>query len=62
MDAAHASFEEDVKVSIEVGKFANMIILSDNLLETRPDAAAKVEPLLTIVVGKEVCRSYRFPR
>jgi len=62
MNAAYASFEEDVKGSIEVGRFAEMIILSDNLFEMRPDDTAKVEPLLTIVVGNEVCRSYRFPR
>jgi len=61
MNAAYASFEEDVKGSIEVGKLADMIILSDDLFEIRPDDIAKVEPLLTIVGGKEAYRSDRFP-
>jgi predicted amidohydrolase YtcJ len=62
MNAAYAPFEEDVKGSTEVGKFADMIILSDNFFEMRADDIEKVEPLLTIVGGKEVCRSCRFPR
>ena len=61
MNAAYASFEEDVKGSIEVGKFADMIILSDDLFEMKPDDIAKVEPLLTIVGGKEAYRSDRLP-
>jgi predicted amidohydrolase YtcJ len=51
MNAAYASFEEDAKGSIEGGKFADTVILSDNLFEMRPDDIAKVEPLLTIVGG-----------
>ncbi|NIR87516.1 amidohydrolase [Candidatus Bathyarchaeota archaeon] len=57
INAAYASFEEDIKGSIEVGKLADIIILSDNLFEIPADKVKDVEVLLTIVGGKEVYRS-----
>jgi hypothetical protein len=62
MNAAYASFEEDIKGSLEVGKLADMIILSDDLFKMRRDDIAKVEPLLTIVGGREVYRSDKYTR
>jgi hypothetical protein len=57
INAAYASFEEDIKGSLEAGKLADIIILSDNLFEIDHDYIKKVEPLITIIGGKEVYRS-----
>jgi len=60
INAAYASFDEDIKGSIEVGKLADLIILSDNLFEMEPEDTKRVETLLTVVGGKEVYRSSGF--
>jgi len=60
INAAYASFEEDIKGSIEVGKLADLIILSDNLFEIPAEKIKEVEVLSTIVGGEEVYRSDRF--
>jgi len=60
INAAYASFEEDIKGSIEVGKLADIIILSDNLFEIPIDKVKDAKVLLTIVGGKEVYRSDKF--
>ncbi|MFQ5872288.1 MAG: amidohydrolase [Dehalococcoidia bacterium] len=60
INAAYASFEEHLKGLIEVGKLADIIILSDNLFEIPADKIKDVEVLLTIVGGKEVYRSEKF--
>ena len=57
INAAYASFEEDIKGSIEAGKLADIIILSENLFEIPAEKVKDVEALLTIVGGKEVYRS-----
>ena len=57
INAVYASFEEDIKGSIEVGKIADITILSDNLFEISRDKVKDVEVLLTIVGGKEIFRS-----
>ena len=57
INAAYASFEEDIKGAIEVGKLADITVLSDNLFEISSDKAKDVEVLLTIVGGKEIFRS-----
>ncbi|MBN1677589.1 MAG: amidohydrolase [Candidatus Thermoplasmatota archaeon] len=59
INAAYALFEEDLKGSIEVGKLADMIVLSDDLFRISKDAVKNVEPLLTIVGGRVVYRSGR---
>lgn len=60
MNAAYASFEEEIKGSLEVGKLADIVILSEDMFRIPPDGIKAVEPLLTIVGGKEVYRSSRF--
>jgi predicted amidohydrolase YtcJ len=57
INAAYASFEEDIKGSLEVGKLADIIMLSENMFEIPQDDIKEVEPILTIVGGKEIYRS-----
>lgn len=60
INGAYASFDEDVKGSIEVGKLADMVVLSHDLLKIPLDHIGKTEPLLTIVGGREVYRAQGF--
>jgi predicted amidohydrolase YtcJ len=53
-DAAYADFQEDVKGTLEVGKLADVIVLSQNLFDARPLDIGKTLVLLTIVGGKVV--------
>lgn len=52
--AAESNFEEKVKGSLEVGKFADMIILKDDLLTMKEDQIPYARVLRTIIGGKIV--------
>lgn len=54
LNAAHASFDENNKGTIEVGKFADLTVLSDDLFNVPSDEIKKVEVEMTIVAGKIV--------
>ena len=54
LNTAYANFEENIKGSIEVGKVADLAVLSNNLLESQPEDILKTEVLYTIVGGKVV--------
>jgi predicted amidohydrolase YtcJ len=54
LNAAYASFEEDDKGTIEVGKLADFTILSDDLFNMEPDMIRKAAVEMTIVEGKVV--------
>lgn len=54
IDGAHASFEEDVKGSIEVGKMADLVVLSKNPHEISPKQIKNIKALMTVVDGKIV--------
>ena len=51
---AYASFEEDIKGTLEVGKLADMVVLSRDLFTIQPRDIAKTEVLFTILGGKIV--------
>jgi predicted amidohydrolase YtcJ len=52
LNGAYASFEEDIKGSIESGKLADIAILSEDLLFTPPKNLKDVTVDMTIVNGK----------
>jgi predicted amidohydrolase YtcJ len=54
LNAAYASFDENNKGTIEVGKFADLTVLSDDLFNVPPDEIKKAKVEMTIVDGKIV--------
>ena len=50
--SAYASFEEDIKGEIAVNKFADFVILSDNILDIDVDKIKDVKVLNTFIDGK----------
>lgn len=58
LDAAYAVFEEDLKGSLEVGKLADVTVLSQDLL-TVPEAEILKTRVVTTIVGGKV--AYRAP-
>lgn len=54
LGSAHASFEEDIKGSIEPGKLADMVVLSQDLFSIPEDRIMQTEVLHTIFDGKVI--------
>ncbi|MDE0358942.1 MAG: amidohydrolase [Gammaproteobacteria bacterium] len=54
IDAAWQNFEEDIKGSVEPGKLADLVILSDNPLTVDPLAIREIQVMETIVGGETV--------
>jgi predicted amidohydrolase YtcJ len=57
IDAAHLSFDEKRKGSIEVGKLGDLAILSDDLLTCDADRIKAIKAVVTVVGGKVVHES-----
>jgi len=53
-DAAYASFEEDKKGTLEVGKFADFVVLSDDIFKVKPESIRDIQVLQTFLNGQEV--------
>jgi predicted amidohydrolase YtcJ len=61
LNGAYASFEEKSKGSIEPGKLADMVVVSDDFLHCPVDKIKDMEALLTVVDGRVVYRSPAMP-
>ena len=57
MGSAFAEFQEKEKGSITPGKLADMVILSDNIFDLKPEAIRNVKVETTIVGGKVTYRA-----
>jgi predicted amidohydrolase YtcJ len=53
-NGAYLTFEEDIKGTLEPGKLADLIVLSDDLLTIRPEEILDVQVDLTVVDGRIV--------
>ncbi len=52
INSAYAAFEENIKGTIEVGKLADLIVLSEDILSIEPVRIKDVEVLMTVFDGK----------
>jgi hypothetical protein len=57
IDAAYASFEESVKGSLSLGKFADFVVLSRDILAIPPRELLDTRVLLTVMGGRETYRA-----
>lgn len=55
---AYAAFEDDIRGSLEPGKFADITVFDKNLLEIQEEEILNTEVLYTIVDGKVVYKRY----
>jgi len=60
VDAAYASFDEKVKGTLTPGKYADFVVLSENILEPPEERVLKTKVLLTVMGGKDTFRSAEF--
>ena len=49
--SAYASFDDDIKGTLETGKLADMVVLSDDILSSDPSILLKAKILMTIIGG-----------
>jgi predicted amidohydrolase YtcJ len=54
LNSAYASFEENIKGSIEVGKLADLVVLSDDILTIDPNKIKDVRVEMTVFNGEIV--------
>jgi predicted amidohydrolase YtcJ len=54
LNGAYASFEENIKGSLEPGKLADLVVLSDDILKVPPEKIMRLKVDLTMVGGKVV--------
>jgi predicted amidohydrolase YtcJ len=57
INGAYASFEENIKGSIKIGKLADFVVLSDDLLKCPEDEIQNTTVLFTIIGGEILYRS-----
>ena len=56
INGAYASFEENRKGSIEVGKLADLVVLNESILSASPERILSLKPTLTMINGEIVYR------
>ena len=61
IDAAYQHFEDERKGSLEVGKLADMAVLSDNPLRVAPEAIREIAVLATLKEGMPIHVRERAP-
>lgn len=54
IEGAYASFEENIKGTLEVGKYADIAVLEKNIYEVEPDEIKDIKVDLTIMDGRIV--------
>lgn len=54
INPAYSVYEEDIRGSISLGKFADLTVLAENPLRTNPEEIANIEVRETIVAGKTI--------
>ena len=59
-DAAYASFDEAFKGTLEAGKAADFVVLSDDILAPPPERILKARVLHTVMAGRETYRDASF--
>lgn len=52
--AAYANYEENIKGSIEPGKFADLVVLSDDIFAVDKDSIKDIKVEKTLIGGKVV--------
>jgi predicted amidohydrolase YtcJ len=57
--AASAAFEEQIRGTLEPGKLADFIVLSENPFELEPERISAIRIDLTVIGGKIVYKSQR---
>lgn len=53
-NAAYASFDENIKGTLETGKLADFVVLNENIFKTEPSQIKNIKVLQTFVGGKMV--------
>ena len=51
---AELTFEEDIKGSLEPGKLADLVVLSDDILTCAPERIRDMDVMMTMVGGEIV--------
>jgi predicted amidohydrolase YtcJ len=54
LDGAYAAFEESLKGTLETGKFADFIVLSNDIMTVEPAEILKTRVTMTVLGGKVV--------
>ena len=53
-NAAYSSFDENIKGTLELGKLADFVILSEDLMVIQPNKIKDVKVLETYIGGRKV--------
>jgi predicted amidohydrolase YtcJ len=59
-DGAYANFAEDIRGTLSVGKLADFVALSEDILTIPPEQTLRTKVLLKVMGGKDTYRSAEF--